>query len=130
MARLAAAGWSALSATLGGPVRPGSSSPAPSGTASLAPVALGTEEPVVAAERAYARAAVELMAALQEQRDRLPPETLAQPARTLRAIAAALLQVQLALASDPANPRLNHLLASTHQKKVEVLQQVLRLSRT
>jgi anti-sigma factor RsiW len=120
----------ALSATLGGPAPPASSSPRPSGTASLAPVALGTEEPVMAAERAYARAAVELMAALQEQRDRLPPETLASLERDLRSIDAALLQVQLALASDPANPRLNHLLASTHQKKVEMLQQVLRLSRT
>ena len=33
-----------------------------------------------------------------------------------------------ALRSDPANPHLNLLLASTHQRKVEVLRQVVRLT--
>ncbi|PYQ26000.1 MAG: hypothetical protein DMF81_00740 [Acidobacteria bacterium] len=98
---------------------------------SLVPAAVrGGDEAVAAAEREYARAAAELMAALEQQRDRLPPETLASVERDLRSIDSALQEVRQALASDPANPALNHLLASTHQKKVQVLQQVLKLSRT
>jgi len=117
----------ALSATLGPGRGPASGSPAP---ASLVPAAIRTEDPVAEAERAYARAAADLMAALDEERDRLPPETLAALERDLRSIDAALQEVQTALAADPVNPRLNHLLASTHQKKVEMLRQVLKLSRT
>jgi hypothetical protein len=119
----------ALSATLGGPGRVGPALGA-SAPPSLAPVAFGTDSPLPTAERTYARAAAELMAALDEQRDRLPPETLASLERDLRSIDAALQQVHTALAADPVNPRLNHLLASTHQKKVEVLRQGLKLSRT
>jgi hypothetical protein len=94
------------------------------------PVALRSENPVAAAEREYARAAAELMAALEQEGDRLPPETLASVKKDMRSIDAALQEVRQALATDPANPGLNHLLRSTHQRKVEVLQQVLKLSRT
>jgi hypothetical protein len=116
----------ALSAALHGPAGLRGASPLPS----LVPAALRGEDPVAVAEREYARAAAELMAALEQRRDRLPPETLASVERDMRTIDAALAQVRRALASDPANPGLNHLLASTHQRKVEVLQQVLKLSRT
>ncbi|HEY2943800.1 MAG TPA: zf-HC2 domain-containing protein [Vicinamibacteria bacterium] len=102
----------------------------PSSGASLVPAALRSEDPVASAEREYARAAAELMSALEQQRDRLPPEALASVARDLQSIDAALQEVRRALATDPANPGLNHLLASTHQRKVEVLQHVLKLSRT
>jgi anti-sigma factor RsiW len=115
----------ALSAALHGP---GPAGRAENGT--LVPAALRSEDPVAAAEREYARAAAELMAALEQQRDRLPPETLASVERDLRSIDGALSEVRRALAADPANPGLNHLLTSTHQRKVEVLQQVLKLSRT
>lgn len=116
----------ALSAALHGPAGSRGVSPFPS----LVPAALRSEDPVAAAEREYARAAAELMAALEQQRDRLPPEALASVERDMRSIDAALAEVRRALATDPANPGLNHLLASTHQRKVEVLQQVLKLSRT
>ncbi len=116
----------ALSAALHGP---GPGGPPASGP-TLVPAALRSEDPVAAAEREYARAAAELMAALEQRRDRLPPETLASVERDLRSIDAALTEVRRALAADPANPGLNHLLTSTHQRKVEVLQQVLKLSRT
>jgi hypothetical protein len=96
---------------------------------SLTPASLRSGDEA-AAEREYARAAAELMAALEQRRDRLPPETLASVEKDLRSIDSALQEVRQALASDPANPGLNHLLASTHQKKVQVLQQVLKLSRT
>ena len=116
----------ALSAALHGPGRGVRPSP---GT-SVVPAALRSEDPIASAEREYARAAAELMSALEQQRDRLPPETLAAVDKDLRSIDAALTEVRRALATDPANPGLNHLLTSTHQRKVEVLQQVLKLSRT
>jgi len=100
----------------------------PSLEASVAPAAL--RSPVASAEQEYARAAAELLSALEQQRDRLPPETLASVEKDLRSIDGALQEVRRALATDPANPGLNHLLTSTHQRKVEVLQHVLKLSRT
>ena len=48
--------------------------------------------------------------------------------RDLSTIDAALRQLRTALRQDPDNPQLTHMLASTHQKKVDVLQSVLRLS--
>ena len=116
----------ALSAALHGPGR----GVRPSLGASIAPAALRSDDPVASAEREYARAAAELLSALEQQRDRLPPETLASVEKDLRSIDAALQEVRRALATDPANPGLNHLLTSTHQRKVEVLQHVLKLSRT
>jgi anti-sigma factor RsiW len=116
----------ALSTALHRPVPAGR----PANGLALTPAALRSEDPVAAAEREYARAAADLMSALEQQRDRLPPETLASVERDLRSIDAALTEVRRALATDPANPGLNHLLTSTHQRKVEVLQQVLKLSRT
>ena len=116
----------ALSAALHGP-GPGVR---PSPGTSLVPAALRSEDPIASAEREYARAAAELMSALEQQRDRLPPETLASVEKDLRSIDAALQEVRRALATDPGNPGLNHLLTSTHQRKVEVLQHVLKLSRT
>jgi anti-sigma factor RsiW len=115
----------ALSAALHGP-----GGPRPATDPSLAPAALRSDDPVADAEREYARAASDLMSALERQRDRLPPETFASVQKDLRSIDAALQEVRRALATDPANTGLNHLLASTHQRKVEVLQQVLKLSRT
>jgi anti-sigma factor RsiW len=126
-AGLAAAGVVlALSGALPGLGRGGRRAPGPS----LAPAALHSEDPMASAEREYAQAAAELMSALEQQRDRLPPEALASVEKDLRSIDAALQEVRRALVTDPANPGLNHLLASTHQRKVEVLQHVLKLSRT
>ena len=116
----------ALSTALHGPGPAGR----PANGPTLAPAALRSEDPGASAEREYARAAADLMSALEQQRDRLPPETLASVEKDLRSIDAALTEVRRALATDPANPGLNHLLTSTHQRKVEVLQQVLKLSRT
>jgi len=130
------AGWGAGLAAAAGVVLALSAFLGPGGSrgtsprAALVPAALRSENPVAAAEREYARAAAELMAALEQQGDRLPPETLASVEKDMRSIDAALAEVRGALATDPANPGLNHLLTSTHQRKVEVLQQVLKLSRT
>jgi len=81
------------------------------------------------AEREYAQAAATLLAALHERPDRLSPETLAAVEKDLLAIDEALAQIRKALAQDPASASLNHLLASTHQRKVKVLRRLVKLSR-
>jgi hypothetical protein len=70
-----------------------------------------------------------LLAALDATRDRLSPETMATVERDLQVIDRALVEIRKALERDPHSGSLNHLLASTHQRKVKVLQQVVRLSR-
>ncbi len=79
-------------------------------------------------ERQYDQITAELLAALDARRDSLPPQTLATVERDLRGIDEALGRVRVALASDPTDPGLNHLLASTHQKKVNALRHVVRLA--
>ncbi len=79
-------------------------------------------------ERQYDQVTAELLAALNAWRDSLPPETLAAVEQDLRSIDEALGRVRVALASDPTDPGLNHLLASTHQKKVNALRHVVRLA--
>ncbi|HLA77247.1 MAG TPA: zf-HC2 domain-containing protein [Vicinamibacteria bacterium] len=79
-------------------------------------------------ERQYDRVTAELLAVLNARRDSLPPETMAAVEQDLRSIDDALGRVRVALASDPTDPGLNHLLASTHQKKVNALRHVVRLA--
>jgi anti-sigma factor RsiW len=105
--------------------------PAPS-TASVPvtaqPVSLGGEPAhLLEAEREYDRATSELLAALNARRETLSPATVAMVEQNLRTIDQALAQIRAALREDPASPELNHLLTSTHQKKLDVLQQVMRL---
>jgi hypothetical protein len=95
------------------------------------PVATATEglpPALEAAEAEYARATAQLMAAIETRRGALPPRTVATLEENLKTIDAALAEVRTALRSDPSNPHLNLLLASTHQRKVEVLRQVVRLT--
>lgn len=87
-----------------------------------------TDPSLLAAEREYARATAQLMAALEARKASLPPATLAAVQNDLVTIDAALRQVRSALRQDPGNAQLSHMLASTHQKKVDVLQRVVRLS--
>jgi anti-sigma-K factor RskA len=81
-------------------------------------------------ERDYARATGELMAAIDRQKGTLSPETRAVLDANLKTIDDALAQVRTALRKDPGNAQLTHLLTSTHQKKVDALQRVVRLNRT
>jgi hypothetical protein len=81
------------------------------------------------AERDYVQAATALLAALQERRTLLEPEALRALEQDLLVIDTALAQIRQALAQEPASGPLNHLLASTHQKKVKALQRVEKLSR-
>jgi hypothetical protein len=93
------------------------------------PVALGGGVPVFAeAEREYQRAAAELMAALETRRASLSPETSASIDENLRVIDQALAEIRTALERDPQSPRLGRMLASTHEKKIETLRRVLKLT--
>jgi len=105
--------------------------PVPLPVASLQPVAIGTvPADLLDAEREYARASADLMGALDRQKSTLTPETRALLDSNLKAIDDALAQVRAALRKDPGNAQLTHLLTSTHQKKLDALQRVVRLNRT
>jgi anti-sigma factor RsiW len=77
-------------------------------------------------EAEYERAAQALLTSLDQRGEHLSPETLRVVDQNLRAIDAALDQVRQALAKDPGNAGLIRMLAATHQKKIDVLQRVVR----
>ena len=85
---------------------------------------------LLATEREYARATTDLMAAIESQKAALTPETRQVLDANLKTIDEALAQVRAALRKDPGNGALTHLLTSTHQKKLDALQRVVRLNRT
>jgi len=80
------------------------------------------------AEIEYLRATGQLMEALNARRDSLSPETLKAVDENLKTIDDALRQVREALDKDPGNRQLTLMLASTHQKKLDLLLRLLRLS--
>ncbi len=101
--------------------------PAPSPETRL--VAAPVSDPVLAAaERDYDAATNALLEALQQRRARLQPEAFAAVQANLEVIDRALAEVRQALAKDPTNPELGRMLVSTHQKKVDVLSRVVKLS--
>ena len=83
-----------------------------------------------AAEQEYERAANELLAALQDRRQSLSPQTLANVESNLAVIDQALTEVRAALGRDPGNKDLTRMLVSAHRKKVDTLRRVVRLSTT
>ena len=80
------------------------------------------------AERDYERATAELMAALDTRRASLSPETTASIDENLRVIDQALAEIRAALTTDPDSMRLGRMLTSTHEKKIETLRRVLKLT--
>jgi hypothetical protein len=121
----AAAVVAALGATLTGVWSPPGGR---TGTGVVHEAAWTTDATLLDAERQYAQATAQLMAALEARRASLPPETVASVEKDLTTIDAALRQVRSALRQDPGNMQLSHMLAATHQKKVDVLQRVVKLS--
>jgi hypothetical protein len=92
------------------------------------PAAAGERAHVQEAETEYLRATGQLMDALNTRRGSLSPETLRAVDENLRTIDDALRQVRAALEKDPGNRQLTQMLASTHQKKLDLLLRLLRLS--
>jgi hypothetical protein len=82
----------------------------------------------VAMERNYQAAADALLAALQDRKDDLAPDTLAGVERNLAVIDQALCEVRQALEKNPGSLELNRMLVATHRKKVDVLRRVVKLS--
>jgi anti-sigma factor RsiW len=124
---LAAAAALAVAVTMVSRTRPDAPAGAPAATA-VASASEGLPPALEQAEADYARAAAQLLAAIESRRGALPPGTVAALQENMKTIDAALAEVRTALRSDPSNPHLNLLLASTHQRKVEVLRQVVRLT--
>lgn len=103
--------------------------PAPTPAGSAAAVsATGGSEHVQAAEVDYIRATGQLMDALDARRSSLSPETRSAVDENLRVIDDAVRQVRDALEKDPGNRQLTRMLASTHQKKLDLLLRLLKLS--
>jgi anti-sigma factor RsiW len=79
------------------------------------------------AELPYTQAAEELRATLEENRQRLAPETIARIEANLEVIDQAIGETREALQADPADANLRRMLWSAHQAKIDVLQGVNRL---
>ncbi len=97
---------------------------------SVQPAAAGTAD-IEKAEAEYLRATSQLIQTLNARRSSMPPEAQKQMAdleANVAAIDSALREVKDALEKDPQNTRLNKMLASTHQKKIDLLLKLIRLS--
>lgn len=81
-----------------------------------------------AAESEYLRATTELAEALLGAENTLPPETVGLLRDNLRIIDGAIRESRAALSLEPTNRDLMTMLSATYEKKLEVLQQVNRLS--
>jgi anti-sigma factor RsiW len=81
-----------------------------------------------AAEQEYVRAAALLADALDRQRGTLSPETAAVVDENLEIINRAIANVQLALNTEPGDPRNGQVLTALYHQKIEILRRVSRLS--
>lgn len=75
----------------------------------------------------YQSAVEALSAELDARRGQLAPETIATIEGNLRIIDLAIAEARAALAADPSNPEIPHLLSGVYRKKVELLQDAVRL---
>jgi len=88
-------------------------------------VATGTTPAI---EAGYVTATADLMRALDAERGRLAPATVATLERNLAVIDAAIAESRAALAADPGNRDLEALLWASYRQKVALLQQASRLA--
>jgi hypothetical protein len=80
-----------------------------------------------AAEADYRKTADDLLAALDQRREELSPETIAVVEENLNIINQAIHDAWAALESDPSQVGNGYLVASLYQKKVALLEQAIRL---
>lgn len=76
----------------------------------------------------YLRATAELMEALDATKGSLAPETAELVESNLRIIDLAILETRAALSAYPGSRELLEMLSATYRKKIELLQQVSRLT--
>lgn len=116
---------------LRGPAATPASAPLPvSSDAALQQASLGHTSSLGAAAAEYERATQQLLQALQSEGREMPAETLQNLHENLATIDQALGDIRAALAKDPQNAQLARLLNNTHRRRLTVLQQVVRLTRT
>ncbi|HET7291921.1 MAG TPA: zf-HC2 domain-containing protein [Vicinamibacteria bacterium] len=131
LAGLAAAAALVLALVIGRTPRPGAGAASVEpGGASVQPAAIGTAD-IEKAETEYLRATSQLIQTLNARRGSMSPEAQKQMAdleANVAAIDTALREVKDALEKDPQNTKLNKMLASTHQKKIDLLLKLIRLS--
>lgn len=80
-------------------------------------------------EAGYLEQTRDLEAALDEGRDNLAPETITIVERNLEIISDAIAESRAALEKDPANQDLRILLRTSHEQRVALLEQAVRLTR-
>ncbi len=108
--------------TSGGPDVPDTPGPGPGEPADrIAPAGLVPPD-LEATEAEFSRAAEDLLAALDAQKDRIPPETLVLIEENLRAISEAIIETHKAMESDPGNARLGRLMRAMYHTKMRLLQ--------
>ncbi len=95
----------------------------------LTPAAtVGTPVDMAQAEAEYLRATNQLLELLNARKKTMPAEAAKALDENMLKIDASLRQVREALDKDPQNPKLTRMLASTHQKKLDLLLRLIRLS--
>jgi hypothetical protein len=90
--------------------------------------ASGALLPVSDSVRSYEEEARALLNRLELQRSMLRPEARASLDRDLKVIDQAIDELKLAIASDPRNPALRQLLASSYRQKIELLKRASNAS--
>jgi hypothetical protein len=111
-----------------------STAPAPPAPVALLPQAekhllpASAGDQALDSEREYVRVTAELLSTLEQRQDTVSPETLAAVRENLATIDDALHQIREALLRDPGSAQLSLTLATTHQRKINVLRRIVRLS--
>ncbi|MEP7345883.1 MAG: hypothetical protein ABI877_11470, partial [Gemmatimonadaceae bacterium] len=82
---------------------------------------------IQASEREYLRTAEALRSALNDERGRLTPETVAIVERSLTIIESAIGEARAALVRDPASRELRDLWSRNHQQKLDLLRRATAL---
>ena len=90
------------------------------------PASLGGSDFAVA-EAELVEARDQLLAALDDRRDSMSPDTLRVVDDNLRVIDGAIDRISAALAADPLNPRLANRLAGAYRTQIELLQRATAL---
>lgn len=122
---LAAAAAAVIAVVATRNVGPKPAAPAPSGR--LQAASAGSSD-VEKAELEYERATSQLIAALNARRATLSPEAQKTLDDNIAAIDGGLRDVRAALQKDPQNRKLTKMLVATHQKKLDLLLRLIRLS--
>lgn len=78
----------------------------------------------------YLEARAQLVALLEERKEDIAPETYAVVEENLSVIAAAVGEIEVALAAEPESPKLERMLYAAYQSEVDLLQQAVKLADT